>query len=552
MSDNNLRVLLENRKALPRDPAALDADQVDLLKDLQCNILSSHDCDKAFYYFLSFKPDAKARDGEPDTYLATKYLLGMLAHGPFGRAMILEALTNADLEVWMPPGLKIVLQALRATGLGRTKSETYLQLQQLRVPSEYDVYLERGASQQARAKKRDDGPPRTAVNVLLSRSGYGKLGMEPPGGEAFRAGMKQRRELLTDPPLETWDEGYARNKKGDAVQIDALIVIAWDSSSGGGESFKQSLVAFDQILNAHAVVLAGEKGSLRYSPAPRRAVDKKNYTIEPFGFRDSISQPAFYAFQMPKTEAEGQNWDPFAPLSLALCPDPHGRSDHACGTFFVFRKLEQHVARFYDQTNDLAERLKLNSVELRAGIVGRNLDGTPLGVAQPFTNDFDFSEDANGARCPFTSHMRKANPRADVHPSYQPKRHRIVRRGTSYGPKVDRNPDGSPKDEWLANRRGAKGEPVGTLFLCAQSEIETQFEHIQANWINTPNHPPGRRSGIDLLAGQVPLDQQTRDVDLGGPKRAAYTSVVALRGGEYFFAPSLSFLRGLLNDLLMI
>ena len=99
----------------------------------------------------------------------------------------------------------------------------------------------------------------------------------------------------------------------------------------------------------------------------------------------------------------------------------------------------------------------------------------------------------------------------------------------------------SPGDEYFnedLNKMTDSG--VGLLFMCFQASIENQFEHIQ-RLINDPNEPT-EGAGIDALIGQG-NHAHAWPVAWGEDrtKTASFGSFVKLKGGEYFFAPCISF-----------
>ena len=101
--------------------------------------------------------------------------------------------------------------------------------------------------------------------------------------------------------------------------------------------------------------------------------------IEHFGYADGVSQPIFFESDVKKKDRT--NWDPRAGPNLVLVKDPYGGVPTACGTYFVFRKLEQNVRAFKDRERELAKALSLHgSDDERAGamVVGRFENGTPL------------------------------------------------------------------------------------------------------------------------------------------------------------------------------
>jgi deferrochelatase/peroxidase EfeB len=141
-------------------------------------------------------------------------------------------------------------------------------------------------------------------------------------------------------------------------------------------------------------------------------------------------------------------------------------------------------------------------------------------------------DDSRGLRCPIGSHIRRTNPR-DAVVTGEVRLHRMIRRGTSYGPLL---PEGVLDDD---------GTDRGLCFVFVGAHPERQFEFVQAQWINDGRaiSAPAEK---DPLVGQHQGDGvftiptrpiRRRPVDL--PR------FVATRGGEYCFAPSLSALRWL-------
>jgi deferrochelatase/peroxidase EfeB len=112
-------------------------------------------------------------------------------------------------------------------------------------------------------------------------------------------------------------------------------------------------------------------------------------------------------------------------------------------------------------------------------------------------------------------------------------RHRLLRRGRSYGPRI-----AEPLVDDKAER--------GLHFICLCADIERQFEFVQQTWINNPVF--GQLVGeVDPLVGsqtagdavftiqREPVRRRLRDVKC----------FVTLRGGAYFFLPSIKALRWL-------
>ncbi|HEX8532513.1 MAG TPA: Dyp-type peroxidase, partial [Cytophagales bacterium] len=264
--------------------------------------------------------------------------------------------------------------------------------------------------------------------------------------------------------------------------------------------------------------------------------------IEHFGYADGVSQPLFLAEDLAKGNENGQEklsvWDPGAGLGLVLAHDRNGREAYSYGSFFVFRKLEQDVKGFKEMEEKMAEALRLEGEDAeRAGalLVGRFEDGTPVtlqgaeGMHHPIPNGFTYHDDGSGSKCPFQAHIRKVNPRLKDQNG-----RRIARRGIPYG---NRRPD-------LGDR---PTKDVGLLFMCYQQCIENQFEAMQRG-ANDPN-VNGAGVGLDPIVGQGDRTAQPYAFEWGKnePEKGEFKfdAFVTMRGGEYFFAPSISFLKGL-------
>jgi Dyp-type peroxidase family len=303
--------------------------------------------------------------------------------------------------------------------------------------------------------------------------------------------------------------------------------------------------------------------------------------VEPFGFRDGISQPVVSGFpgSLPggapapastpvqpgefvlgyaneyRLYTDRPLLDPSVDPTGVLPRDPagSGRADLGRnGSYLVFRQLEQDVAGFWQ----FADRLSKDPggrpdpaarEHLAARIVGRWPGGAPL-VRAPdrddpnlaTANDFGyFREDRDGLRCPVGAHIRRTNPRDSLDPKPGSpasiavgNRHRIIRRGREYGTLL------SP-EEAIA---GQSGSSRGLHFACVNANISRQFEFIQRTWVNNPKFNGLYDDRDPLVAAQgggsftIPgLPVRTRVLDL--------PSFVTVVGGAYFFLPGIRAVR---------
>ena len=109
-------------------------------------------------------------------------------------------------------------------------------------------------------------------------------------------------------------------------------------------------------------------------------------------------------------------------------------------------------------------------------------------------------------------------------------RHRIIRRGRTYGPPL-------PEDVMADD-----GQERGLVFTCFNASIWRQFETIQTLWIDDGD-PFGLGADKDFLIGQP--DGDGKMTIPGHPPffLKPQPRFVTMRGGEYLYRPSISALR---------
>jgi Dyp-type peroxidase family len=259
---------------------------------------------------------------------------------------------------------------------------------------------------------------------------------------------------------------------------------------------------------------------------------------EHFGFRDGISQPVLLGSGLEEGAASGRR--PVAagefllghPDELGHVPMPLPEALGRNGTYAVYRKLRQDVVAYRAFLRD-----RRDGPLLAAKLMGRWPSGAPLAISgdadepelaadRARNNDFDYTDDPIGYRCPRGAHVRRAHPRSTT---ISGRRHLLIRRGLPYGRPLA---DGGPDDE--NGDRGLIG-----MFLNAS--IERQYEFVQRNWINDPRFD-GLRNDPDPIAGSGGGDftWQRRPLPYRYNGLPRFTSV---RGGEYFFLPSITAMR---------
>ncbi|MEV5412230.1 hypothetical protein AB0K60_25775 [Thermopolyspora sp. NPDC052614] len=387
--------------------------------------------------------------------------------------------------------------------------------------------------EEVRAFRESATPGTVYVGVGISKAGYLALGHATNKftDNAFKSGMKRRKDTLSDPPVGDWEIPYQK-------EIHAVILIG-DATKAPVTAARAKVV---ELLPATAGILGEETGLAQRNPEGKG--------IEHFGYVDGRSQPLFLADQV--AEEKGVNWNPFFPLSHILAADPLApKPDQHFGTYLVFRKLEQNVRAFRQAEKDLADSLGLTGEDReRAGamLVGRFRNGTPLRLhgkpssdGWPTQNDFSYRDDPGG-KCPVSAHIRKTTPRETRDGGLERGGVMMARRGQTYGTRTD-----NPWDDAPPETRPTGG--VGLLFMAFNSSLQDQFEFMQQAWANDPDFPePG--TGQDPIIGQGKRTVEVRFPESWGstklsPPQKQIPQTVTMKGGEYFFMPSLAYLKSL-------
>ncbi len=421
-------------------------------------------------------------------------------------------------------------------------------------------------------------------NFCLSRHGYQALGLNPAdlsreiGDTHFTNGMKQEWEKsyrLDSPSSPAEDYWYNPPENWDLGNnpIDALISLAHSS-------VEELAAAAQEIIDKFAKV-----GKILACEAGYRLKNPDGYSVVSFGFADGISQPIFlksdyekYLARQKISREDVRKWNPQASLSLALVKDPLGEP-YSYGSYCVFQKIETNNDIFAKQLQELKDTLSVDDERANALVVGRFKDGTPLSLsaepapvgasANASIDNFNFADDRDGNKCPLHAHIRKVNPRHDDDKLAENRRNksRIVRAGMTYFDDPQAHPSSNKLKACLQKLDYLKGlsrksiaENVpsisGLLFVCFQHSIDDQFGFMQRQWADDSEFPREREDGtdkyLDPIIGhpaninrqQLP-DAQEWPRKWGESARSAqsFLGCAKVLGGEFFFVPSISFLK---------
>lgn len=423
------------------------------------------------------------------------------------------------------------------------------------------------------AKKADGSTqkPTTTCNVAFTHAGLKQLGLLAKAlntfPREFMEGMVEpkRSEILGDTgdsAPETWEFGGL-----GMAEIHVLLILNGTSPEALDE-YQQ------QLLNEETAGL-----TLITKQCGFRVLSKKEH----FGFNDSVSQPVISGLPQKPDQPEentiatgeillgypdGYNIWPLTPVIpkgddpgniLSDFPNneiPEFHDFGRNGSFLVYRKLAQDVAAFWnflaaqnqdDQGNPNGDAMTL----MASKFVGRWPSGTPL-VLSPNRdnpqladkNNFSYiPHDEKGFNCPLGAHIRRTNPRDSLidfpgeESTTTSNRHRILRRGSLYGPPLF--PLDDVEQGNLPLDIQDDGQERGTHFLCLNSDIGRQFEFLQQTWANNPqfnglydNRDPiiGNNDGTStMVIPQCPVRRRVK----GLPR------FVSVKGGAYFFVPSM-------------
>ena len=397
---------------------------------------------------------------------------------------------------------------------------------------------------------------------------------------AFTLGMDHEtcQRLLHDPAPSDWQWGSG-NSAADAV----ILLYGNDTNNAKDATEASTFTELSERERARVTDIGLRVVDEIYmawpvqSDAQKDAGDLHN---EPFGFRDGVSQPIVrglssrigappsihdmqpgefilgyldnrgYYPPTPQVTAQKDARDQLhdlpadMPKRFPMFESNAGRSWQMRdfgrnGSFLVIRQLQQDTAKFEEYCKKTAVTEGKTAEFIAAKMVGRWPNGSSL-LKNPYApgasngsgdeNEFLYGDtDPQGIKCPFGSHVRRANPRDSLNTESPDElsvsnRHRLLRRGRPY----------------------VKDGKRGVMFMCFNADIERQFEFVQSSWLCAAAFH-GLNEELDPLTAQ----HDGNILSVPSPDAAAryrdIPSFTTMRGGGYFFMPgvrSLHFLAG--------
>ncbi|MDB6151578.1 MAG: putative peroxidase [Chthoniobacteraceae bacterium] len=394
------------------------------------------------------------------------------------------------------------------------------------------------------------------LSILLTHKGYEALGVEKeciPQDRKFLAGMRESGETLNDPVPGLWEQGLRE-------PCHVMILVGVHTAALATKVLEQLAKHFEQVFG----ILHVQTG--------KTIRNANGDGIEHFGFIDSHSQPLCFKEDMIRevNAAADIIWDPvFSPKQIVVADPGAKENPDAFGSYFIFRKLEERVRAFKRAEQQLADDLGLsrsNRASAEPFCIGRLGDCTPVNASKnalmPAFGHVPYLFDEDRIVCEkrsFHSPLRMSDPDGPgltrEHPAF------MASRGITYED-IPRNihPDQIPEVDTLEEFE-AKVAPLlpegelGLLFMAYNGDIARQFEATQCFWARNAGFPsPASGSWIEEPK-QAPKRPIFVVPDQNVPRRWTYEesvrksfdfrSHVVLQGGDYFFAPSLDFLKSL-------
>jgi Dyp-type peroxidase family len=381
----------------------------------------------------------------------------------------------------------------------------------------------------------------TWLDVGISYAGLEALGVPQDSlqsfPEAFRVGMAARAGQLGDDGVndpKNWDPAYARGQ----------LHIGVSAFSDSEEKHQRALaIAREQWEGFSGVSLLAMQD---FGAQPG--------DLNSLGYKDGIDQPAIEGSGVEPLPGQGRPikagefilgypGEAGPPLPMPQ-PDILGRN----GTYLGFRKYQSRVGAFnrFLRANGSTEAER---ELIAAKLVGRWRSGAPLTLAPDVdnpalgadpqrNNDFNYANDEHGRQVPFGAHIRRMNPRdSKLTRLTEVNIHRLIRRGTTYGPPYDPSALSEADDEVAR----------GAIFLLISAKAMATLEFLQQEWINDGDFIGAGNERDPIIGRQEQGATFTIPKEPVRRRLHGIETFNVLRGGEYFFLPSMSALNWLAN-----
>lgn len=437
-------------------------------------------------------------------------------------------------------------------------------------------------------------PPATALQVAFTAPGLCALGIPESVvagfSHEFRAGMavdsraRQLGDIGQNAP-EHWDWG------GPAGEPH--LVVMFFAEPGHFDSWVESLTgpewngAFEVLRSLGTADLDGIEPFGFADGLSQPKIDWEQERITPTTQMEYTNVVSLGEFLLGYPNEYGKLTDRplLEPNSASAglftaAENPHRKDFGRNGSYLVMRQLHQDVRKFWQFVHKEAGGDPEEAGKLASAMVGRTREGDPLVPVQkdPIPgvddapdqirqNQFTFDRDSAGARCPFGAHVRRANPRNTdfpVRPSNLLKKlltmlgfgprgfrddlmssvrfHRILRRGREYGTGI------SPEEALNPEQPDDPGR--GLHFICLNANISRQFEFLQNAWMMSTKFSGLTGESDPLLGHREPIpgcpvtsDFNRQNAGHLRHRVSGLPQFVTVRGGAYFFLPSLRALR---------